>query len=104
MLTSNRRIKSRDLSILYRLALYGLLISSPLLLGSNRPIFWGVNGVIAALTVVVFVWSELTDASPSSGNWHLPRVSLVGMLVISVWIAVQASPWTPKNWHHPIWF
>jgi O-antigen ligase len=104
MLISSPRIDSWDLSLLYRLGLYGLLIGSPLLLGSNRPLFWGMNGVVAPLTVAVFAWSELTSARPSPANWHLPQVSLLGMLAVAVWIAIQASPWTPTTWHHPIWF
>jgi O-antigen ligase len=79
------------------------LIASPLLLGSNRPLFWGVNGVVAALIVAVFAWSQLTSPDPSPTNWHLPQVALLGILVIALWIAVQASPWTPTTWHHPIW-
>lgn len=90
--------------MLHRLGLYGLLILAPLPLGSNRPLFWGINGVIAALTVAVFAWSEFARSDSGRFDWHLPQVALVGMLIIGTWIIIQASPWTPKAWHHPIWF
>jgi O-antigen ligase len=34
----------------------------------------------------------------------LPFIAIFGFLLIELWIAVQASPWTPKAWHHPVWF
>jgi hypothetical protein len=34
----------------------------------------------------------------------LPLVAIVAFLLVALWIAVQASPWTPKSWHHPVWF
>jgi O-antigen ligase len=95
---------SRNFSVLHRLGLYGLLILAPFLLGSNRPLFWGINGVIAALTVAIFAWSEFARSNSSRFDWHLAQVALVGMLIIGIWIIIQASPWTPKTWHHPIWF
>jgi O-antigen ligase len=89
--------------VLHRLFLYVLLIAAPLLLGSNRPLFWGINGVVAALVIALFAWSELRRSSSDRLDWRLPLTALVGMFVIGVWIAVQASPWTPAAWHHPIW-
>jgi O-antigen ligase len=93
-----------NVSVVPRLALYGLLILAPLLLGSNRPLFWGINGVIAAFTVAVFAYSEFAMPESSRHDWHLPQVALTGILIIGTWISVQASPWTPKVFHHPIWF
>src|SRR5829696_5988453 len=77
---------------------------APLLLGSNRPLFWGINGAVVAVTVAMFAWSEFARSEASRLDWHLPHVVLVGMLVIAMWIAIQASPWTPQALHHPIWF
>jgi O-antigen ligase len=89
--------------MLYRLAYYGLLIVAPLLLGSNRPPFWALNGIVAAFVVAGFAWSELSNLSSDRFDWRLPRTALLAMLVLGIWIAAQASTWTPKAWHHPIW-
>jgi O-antigen ligase len=89
---------------IYRFGFYLLLILAPFLLGSNRPIFWGVNGIIGAFTIAAFVWSELNTSNSSTIEWSLPTIALVGMLIIAIWIAAQASSWTPQSWHHPVWF
>jgi O-antigen ligase len=89
--------------VLYRFGFYLLIVFSPLLLGSNRPLFWGINGVLSALILIGFVWFEFKN-EPSRFDWKLPFVAIVSFLLIGVWMAVQASPWTPRAWHHPIWF
>jgi O-antigen ligase len=88
---------------LFRFGLYALLILAPLPLGSNRPIFWGINGVISAFVVGGFVWSEVKTKS-SRFDWHIPLVAISALLLIALWIFIQASSWTPKAWHHPVWF
>src|SRR5688572_29949108 len=93
-----------DSDVLYRLGLYSLLVLAPLLLGSNRVIFWGFNGVVAALIVVGFVWSEFKNSDSALFDWKLPCVAISAFFIMGVWIAIQASPWTPSEWHHPIWF
>jgi O-antigen ligase len=89
--------------VLYRFGFYLLIAVSPLLLGSNRPLFWGVNGVLSALVLVGFVWSEFKK-EPSRFDWKLPFMAIFCFLLIGMWMALQALPWTPKAWHHPIWF
>jgi O-antigen ligase len=93
-----------DSIVLHRLLLYGLLVVAPLLLGSNRPLFWAINGVVAALAVAALAWSEFNRQESSRLDWHLANVALFGMLLIEIWIAIQASPWTPQPLHHRIWF
>jgi O-antigen ligase len=76
---------------------------APLLLGSNRPLFWVLNGIVAAVVVAAFAWSELLRLSSDRFDWQLPQTALLAMLVIGAWIAIQASSLTPVAWHHPIW-
>jgi O-antigen ligase len=92
------------LHVLHRLLLYSLLVVAPLLLGSNRPLFWGINGVVSALAIAALAQSELARPESSRLDWHIPRVALLGILIMGMWIAIQASPWTPQSLHHPIWF
>jgi O-antigen ligase len=89
--------------VLYRFGFYLLIVSSPLFLGSNRPLFWGINGVLSALVMMGYVGSEIKKES-SRFDWKLPFIATFCFLLIGMWMAIQASPWTPKAWHHPIWF
>jgi O-antigen ligase len=49
-----------------------------------------------------FVWFEFKSEA-SRLDWKLPFAAIFCFLLIGMWMAVQASPWTPKAWHHPIW-
>ena len=77
--------------MLYRLGFYGLLVVAPLLLGSNRPPFWALNGIVAAVVVAAFARSELSRLPSDRHDWQLPQTALLAMLVIGAWMAVQAS-------------
>jgi O-antigen ligase len=89
---------------LYQIGFYGLLSVAPLLLGSNRPILWGLNGIVAAAVVASFVWTEVQRRKLSRFDWRLPMILMAAFLATSLWIIIQASHWTPTSWHHPIWF
>ena len=88
--------------MLHRLLFYLLLMLAPMLLGSNRPLFWSVNGVLSAIILAGFVWSEF-GRGRSQSDWRLPFMAISAQAAVGAWIAFQASSWTPKMWHHPIW-
>jgi O-antigen ligase len=52
---------------------------------------------------MAFVWFEFKK-EPSRLDWRLPFIAIFSFSIIGIWMAVQASPWTPRAWHHPIWF
>jgi O-antigen ligase len=89
--------------VLQRVGLYWLLFSAPLLLGSNRTIFWGLNGVVAAISTSAFCLTEFRKRAVSRYDWQLPLIAASGIAMLSAWMVFQAVPFTPASWHHPIW-
>jgi O-antigen ligase len=89
--------------LIYRLLFYALLIEAPLFLGSNRRIFWGINALLTAACLAAFVKSEWRNRNISRFDWHLVLVALGAIMLAILWMAVQATTWTPEFLHHPVW-
>ena len=89
--------------MIYRLLFYLLLVESPLFLGSNRRIFWGINACLTALCLAAFTASEWRNRRISRFDWRLPLVALSVVGLAMVWMAIQATTWSPEFLHHPIW-
>ncbi len=89
--------------MIYRSLFYLLLITAPLFLGSERRIFWGINACLTALALAAFTASEWGNRRFSRFDWR-PLLVACGALAVSiVWMAIQATTWTPEFLHHPIW-
>lgn len=87
----------------YRLIFYVLVAYSPLVLGSNRPVFWAANASLSGIMMLSLLLSERSQMTISRFNWGLP-LCIVGALCVAVcWMWIQASSWTPSWLHHPIW-
>ncbi|MFA7431954.1 MAG: O-antigen ligase domain-containing protein, partial [Rhodospirillaceae bacterium] len=74
-----------------------LLAVVPVPLGANRPLAW--TALAVCLGVLLVLWGVRDGAS-------LPRMVRwlgAGWLAVVGWALVQAAPWTPEDWHHPLW-
>ena len=88
---------------LSRVTLALMLVVSPLLLGSNRAIFWALNGGLSAIAILFFVISESQDIKHSIKNWILPS-NLLGLFVLpAIWMGFQLVPGVPTFLAHPVW-
>jgi O-antigen ligase len=83
--------------------LMGLLAFLPIPFGSNRP--WA--SALMGVWVGVLLALERFDRHEKPPRRPLPwrRLSLATGLfaAVLVWGAIQATPWTPVSWHHPLW-
>lgn len=86
-----------------RVLLYALLVWAPLPLGSNRPVFWVVNGIAATAVLALFVAGEATQSYKTRFDWRPAALVLLTLAVWAVWIVIQALPGTPQSLQHPLW-
>ena len=86
-----------------RVILYCLLVWAPIPLGSNRPIFWVVNGVAATVALALFVAGEIIRGGKVQFDWRPVAFLGVGLAVWAVWIVLQALPGVPSALQHPLW-
>jgi serine/threonine protein phosphatase 1 len=86
-----------------RFLLYCLIVTAPLLLGSNRPVSWAVNGAFASLILGVFVLGELLRERAADVEWRLPSIAVAALVLWAGWLVIQASSLTPDFLHHPVW-
>jgi serine/threonine protein phosphatase 1 len=83
--------------------LYCLIVWAPFPLGSNRPVIWVVNAIVALLALLLFAVGELTAGQRREFAWR-PVVWIGGVMTAwALWMVVQAVPFTPAFLHHPIW-
>lgn len=88
---------------LSRIILAMMLIISPALLGSNRAIFWALNGGLAGTAVLFFMISELRTVQHDNVNSKF-LLYVVGLFALPViWIALQLLPGVPPFLAHPVW-
>ena len=80
-----------------------LVMVAPLPKGSN--VAWAWSTLALAVGVLLMAWAALTALAP-----NLPvvapgrvRIAIALFAVVPVWAMVQIMPWTPLNWHRPIW-
>jgi len=74
-----------------------LLMLAPIPLGSNRPLAWTALAMVLGLLLVA--WGLRGEAPlPRAVRWLA-----AGWLTVVGWALVQAAPWTPAAWHHPLW-
>lgn len=71
---------------------------APVPLGSNRPLAWTALAVILGLLLLVRGAGPLPPVVRP-----VVRAVSAGWLAVVAWALVQAVPWTPAAWHHPLW-
>lgn len=81
-----------------------LLVLLPLPFGSNRPWAADLMGVLSATLLLLMLWQE-KDEKPWQGELPLKRLfaAALGFSTVILWSVIQALPWTPLAWHHPLW-
>lgn len=102
-MSRNEQRKEELLARISRSLLALMLIWSPLLLGSNRLIFWLLNGLVAAVTLGFFLASEWRSRSMTNGSWTLPAILFVLLALPAIWMGVQLLPGFPEGIRHPVW-
>lgn len=81
--------------------LAGLLVLTPIPLGSNRPLAWTALATVLGLLLVV--WGQRGGLRGGAALPRAVRWLAAGWLAVVGWALVQAAPWTPAAWHHPLW-
>lgn len=89
-----------------RFLLYCLIIWLPLPLGSNRPVFWIVNGLVVSVILILFLAGEIEAGQNQHQrrlDWRPAVWALAGLGVWVVWMIFQALPGIAGVLHHPQW-
>lgn len=94
---------ARGFSAASRFGLYALLVWAPIPLGSNRPLFWAINGIAASLVLLCFVLGEGARTPRLSVDWRGLGLLAAGLAALALWMFVQSARWTPEFLHHPAW-
>jgi O-antigen ligase len=81
--------------------LYAILISSPLLLGSNRPVFWAANALMTSLALLGLAARHRPAVPIFSAP--VPILLCAGLTAVMLWMVFQAVTWTPSVLHHFVW-
>lgn len=84
-----------------RTAFYAFLIWAPIPLGSNRPVFWIVNGV-AILTIFLLMFVAGREALPTQTRRTLTLLMIPAALM-ALWMLVQSISITPSAFHSTAW-
>ncbi len=86
-----------------RSCLYAVVIASPLLMGSNRPVFWIMNAALAATCLLSFAAAEWRGRDHSEISWRMPLAVACALAVSLLWMAVQSIGTMPAALAHPVW-
>lgn len=76
---------------------------APLPLGANRPWAWSLLALLAGLALLGWAVAALADPGLMRLSWHRHVFVTVPFCLAVAWALVQAAPWTPAAWHHPLW-
>lgn len=85
-----------------KISLVILLITPPILLGSNRYILELLNLMLALIAISFFIMSGNMAKLLNGLNLHTKNILIFMFFFIPLWIAIQASPIVPKILYHPI--
>lgn len=80
-----------------------LLLLSPLALGSNRPLFWAINALIACIAIGGFALAEFRRQEATRFDWSLLAMAGSGVAILLCWMLLQALPCVPAFLAHPLW-
>jgi O-antigen ligase len=90
-----------DAILVWALAL--ALAWAPLPFGSTIAAAWGVNAILFGGLALAFEVAVLMARRPHPVGLAYLALPAALFAAVLVWILVQASPWTPAAWHHPVW-
>ncbi|MCH7554888.1 MAG: O-antigen ligase family protein [Proteobacteria bacterium] len=79
------------------------LALAPLPFASNRPWSWSLLSMIVGLLMLAWAVAAWRDRGLVAVSWRRVWPFLLMFAVIVCWFALQASSWTPVEWHHPAW-
>jgi O-antigen ligase len=84
-----------------RLLVYLLIVWTPIPLGSNRPVLWAVNGLLASIALLLFALGELSADRRPSIDWRFVAWPMAALVVWALWMVVQILPGLPTSLTHP---
>lgn len=82
-------------------ALLMLVLLAPIPLGANRDWSWSL--LAFAVGVLGLLWLPLGLLSPRRAVARLHPLIALLFLVPLIWAWLQAQPWLPMAWQHPVW-
>ena len=88
-----------DKSTFFLLAL--LVLLSPIPLASNRDWSWSLLAFLTAALVLAWLLAALLSRRRLFTGLH-PLIPLLFLLALA-WAWLQAQPWMPDGWKHPVW-
>jgi O-antigen ligase len=80
-----------------------LIVLLPLPFGAVHPWAWGVAGVAVGLLLMGWCTERLITGKPPAVAAHRIWPVLLFFGIASGWAMLQASPFMPESWHHPVW-
>ena len=83
------------------LVLLGIVLLSPLPLGSNRPVWWMIWGLVISLVTAVYMWSGLGAGSDRPLRLKFYRGILLLFLPVPLFASLQSLPLAallPTSW------
>ncbi len=86
-----------------RYLLYAIVVVSPLVLGSNRPIFWAFNALLAGLCLMFFALTEWPKRAVSRFDWRVPFAVATLLMLAVTWMTLQSLTLWPSVLAHPLW-
>jgi O-antigen ligase len=80
-----------------------LVVLLPLPLGAVYQWSWGLMSSVVGL--VLAIWSARVGFGLQDPGFGLRSVWPLAILfgIVIAWIGLQAQPFTPASWHHPLW-
>lgn len=79
-----------------------LIALAPLALGSNRPLPWAYNALLAGLALLAAAFA-LPAREAQQTPWRAIAIPLALMMLVSAWIVVQILPVATPVQAHPNW-
>ncbi len=82
-----------------------MLVFLPLPLGTNRYWISDAVAVFCSLPLILLCLALLRGDLPYPKDYPAKTMAIAGGLFLAAvaWGFLQAQPWTPSAWHHPLW-
>lgn len=83
--------------------LLGIVLLAPLPFASVLQWAWAPIGLLIGL--LLFAWCLVAILSPNAVTVPIGRIwaPVAFFAIAALWAAVQIAPFTPADWHHPMW-
>lgn len=91
------------MSTIARFGFLVFLVWVPIPLGSNRPIFWLVNGLVVIFLLALFLSASSARRRLPTATTRVMALLVGGAGLLVLWMVLQWAPWTPKSLHNPAW-